>query len=122
MPTPEQVRAAVDAYVAAYCTDDREAFLALWSEAAWIMDPVGTPVHAGPAGRAEFWDAVHSLSREIRLVAQDLVICGEEAAVTLEIRAAGTVIDAIDIFTVDDLGLLTSMKAYWDLNRMRVEE
>ncbi len=122
MPTPEQIRAAVDAYVTAYSTDDRDGFLALWSEDAWIVDPVGTPVNAGPDGRAGFWDTVHSMSPEIRLVAKDVVVCGGEAAVSLEIRAAGTVIDAIDIFTVDDSGRLTSMKAYWDMDRMRLAE
>jgi steroid delta-isomerase len=119
MPTPEQVRAAVDAYVAAYSTDDRDGFLAVWSSEAWIIDPVGTPVHEGPDGRAGFWDSVHGLSPEIRLEAKDVVVCGDEAAVTLEIRAAGTIIDAIDIFSVDDSGRITSMKAYWDMARMR---
>ena len=31
MPTPEQVRATVDAYVDAYARNDKEAFLALWA-------------------------------------------------------------------------------------------
>ncbi len=121
MPTPEQVRDAVDAYVRAYATDDRDAFLALWSDGAWIVDPVGTPAHEGPEGRAGFWDSVHALSPEIRLSATDVVVCGDEAAVTLEIRAAGTVIDAIDIFSVDDSGRISSMKAYWDMARMRLD-
>ncbi|MCU1456240.1 MAG: delta(5)-3-ketosteroid isomerase [Actinomycetia bacterium] len=119
MPTPEQVRAAVDAYVSAYSTSDREAFLSVWSPEAWIIDPVGSPVSQGPDGRAAFWDSVHALSPEIRLIARDVVVCADEAAVTLEIHAAGSVIDAIDIFSVDDSGRISSMKAYWDMARMR---
>ena len=47
MPSPEQVQAAVDAYVAAYRKNDRDAFLDAFADDGVIIDPVGTPPHAG---------------------------------------------------------------------------
>ena len=51
MPSPEQVQAAVDAYVAAYQENDRNAFLDAFATDGVIVDPVGTPPHAGREAR-----------------------------------------------------------------------
>ena len=48
--TPEQMRATVDAYVAAYKANDREALLACFATEADWTDPVGTPTHHGHDG------------------------------------------------------------------------
>jgi steroid Delta-isomerase len=121
VPTPEQIRAAVEAYVAAYNADDRGAFVALWSDDAVIEDPVGTPAHRGRDAIAAFWDGVHQLSERIRLTPGHVHVAGDGAAMVFEIRAAGMVIDAVDVFVVDDTGAITSMRAYWDLAEGRPE-
>jgi len=123
VPTPEQVRAAVDAYVDAYNRDDRQAFLSAFSDDGVVVDPVGTPPHEGIDARGGFWDSVHALADRLELVPEDVIVCADEAVMVFEILAtsggATTVLDAVDVFRVDDDGRITSMRAYWDLTRAR---
>jgi steroid Delta-isomerase len=121
MPSPEQVQAAVEAYVAAYQTNDRNAFLDAFAIDGVIVDPVGTPPHAGREARGAFWDTVHQLTERMTFDVKDVVVCGSEAAMVFGIHAstgdAGIVLDAVDIFEVDDDGKISSMRAYWDMSR-----
>ena len=121
MPSPEQVQAAVDAYVAAYMKNDRDAFLDAFATDGVIVDPVGTPAHVGRDARGAFWDTVHQLTEHMSFDVKDVIVCGSEAAMVFRIHAgtadAGVVIDAVDIFEVDDDGKIASMRAYWDMSR-----
>jgi steroid Delta-isomerase len=121
MPSQEQVQAAVDAYVAAYGKNDRDAFLDAFADSGVIIDPVGTPPHVGREARAAFWDTVHQVTERITFDVKDVVVCGSEAAMVFRIHAgtadAGMVIDCVDIFEVDDDGKIASMRAYWDMSR-----
>jgi len=121
MPSPEQVRAAVDAYVAAYMANERDAFLDAFADDGVIEDPVGTPAHEGRDARGAFWDTVHQLTERMTFDVKDVVVCGSEAAMVFRIHAgtadAGIVLDAVDIFEVDDDGKISSMRAYWDMSR-----
>ena len=123
MPTPEQVRAAVDAYVAAYMKDDRDAFLDAFADDGVVIDPVGMPGHAGREARGAFWDMVHSMAESLRFEVAQVHVCGSEAAMVFEIHAkvgdGGSIIDAVDIFEVDDAGKIAQVKAYWELEKAR---
>ena len=121
MPSPEQVQAAVDAYVAAYTANDRDAFLDAFADDGVIEDPVGTPAHRGRDARGAFWDTVHQLTERMAFDVKDVVVCGSEAAMVFRIHAgtanAGIALDAVDIFQVDDDGKIESMRAFWDMSR-----
>ena len=121
MASPEQVQAAVDAYVAAYQENDRDAFLEAFATDGVIVDPVGTLPHAGREARGAFWDTIHQLTERMTFDVKDVVVCGNEAAMVFGIHAssgdAGIVLDAVDIFEVDDDGKIASMRAYWDMGR-----
>ena len=121
MPSPEQVQAAIDAYVAAYQENDRDAFLDAFATDGVIVDPVGTPPHAGRDARGAFWDTVHQLTERMTFDVKDVTVCGSEAAMVFRILAGnddGQIqIDAVDVFEVDDDGKVTLMKAYWELGR-----
>ena len=124
MPSPEQVRAAIDVYVDAYNNNDRDAFLDVFTEDGVIVDPVGTPPHVGREARRAFWDNVHQLTEKIRCDVKDVIVCGNEAAMVFQINAGGgegggIVLDVVDVFEVDDDGNITLMKAYWDMGRAR---
>jgi steroid delta-isomerase len=125
MPSPEQVQTAVDAYVAAYAKNDRDAFLDAFADGGVIIDPVGTPPHAGREARGAFWDNVHQLTEKIVFDVKDVVVCGSEAAMVFRIHAGtgdtGILIDAVDIFEIDDDGKIASMRAYWDMSRATPE-
>jgi steroid delta-isomerase len=123
VPTPEQVRAAVDAYVDAYRQDSREALLATFASDAVWHDPVGAPPHEGHEGIGAFWDTVHTMADKIVLDPKDVVVCGPEAAMVFTINAetgdTTMIFDAVEIFLVDDDGKITLLKAYWDMSRAR---
>ncbi len=123
MPTPEQVRAAVDAYVDAYRRNSRDAVLATFAPDAVWHDPVGQPPHEGHEGIGAFWDTVHTMAERIELVPSDVIVCGPEAAMVFTINAhtgdGGMAFDAVDTFLVDDDGKITLLKAYWDMSRAR---
>jgi steroid delta-isomerase len=123
MPTPEAIRAVVDAYVDGYRRNDKQGVLALFrSDAIWY-DPVGEPPHVGHDGVAAFWDQGHALADRIELVPSDVIVCGNEAAMVFEIHVTigegGMVMDAVEIFEIDDDDKIVTLKAYWDMTRAR---
>lgn len=123
MPSPEQVRAAVDAYCDAYAHTDKEAFLDAFATDGVVIDPVGTPAHTGRDARAVFWDGVHELAESISFEVAHVHVCGDEAAMVFTITArtgAGAMaIDAVDVFHIDDDGRITRLEAYWDMAAAR---
>ncbi|MGH9024542.1 MAG: nuclear transport factor 2 family protein [Acidimicrobiia bacterium] len=121
MATPDQIRATVDAYVDGYTRADREAVISLFAPDAELHDPVGTPVHVGADGIRNFWDQVRSLTETIKLVPQEIVVCGNEAVMIVAIAAgtegAGVRMNAVDVFEFDDAAKITRLKAYWDMEQ-----
>lgn len=119
MASNEHIQATVDAYVDAYGRNDKAAFLALWAPGGVLEDPVGTPSHSGPDALGAFWDSARELADRIVLKPQSVLIAGGEAAVIIEINAhigeGGLVMQAVDVMQFDDAGLLTSVRAYWDM-------
>ncbi|MGQ0824315.1 MAG: nuclear transport factor 2 family protein [Actinomycetota bacterium] len=124
MVTPAAVRATVDAYVATNNANNRAGVLALFAPDAEFYDPVGTPPHIGRTAIGAFYDQARSLARSFELVPRDIVVCGTEAAMVFEIHvtiddATGLVIDVVEIFELDDAGLIRRLRAYWDMSRAR---
>jgi steroid delta-isomerase len=123
MIAPEEVRKVVDEYVDAYRRDDKDAVIALFRPDAVWHDPVGQPPHVGHAGVGAFWDQAHQMADRIELVPSDVIVCGNEAAMIFEIHVTigdgGMVMDAVEIFELDDDAKITTLKAYWDMSRAR---
>ena len=120
MASNEQIQATVDRYIDAYAQNDKAAFLALWAPDGVLEDPVGTPAHVGPDAIGAFWDGAREMADHIVLKLDKTVIAGGEAAVIIEITAhmgeSGLVMSAVDIMRFDHDGLLTSVRAYWDMS------
>jgi steroid delta-isomerase len=119
MPTPDKVRATVDAYVDAYARNDKDAFLALWAPDGVLEDPVGTPAHRGLEALGAFWDGARELADRIELTPTSLIVSGGEAAMVFEIRAhigdGGMVLQAVDVMQMDEDGRLVAVRAFWDI-------
>lgn len=119
----ETVRAIVDQYVSASNANDKAAVLALFAPDAVWHDPVGQPPHVGVDAISEFFDQTRTMADRIEMKPSDVIVCGNEAVMVFEIHVTigdgGMVMDAVETFEIDDAGLISGMKAYWDMTRAR---
>jgi steroid Delta-isomerase len=120
----ELLRGRIRTYMERFSANDREGWLDLFADDAWIEDPVGTPRRQGRAEIGAFWDESHEVPDAIELVPLGiLTVVGDEAVFTMQARAtlAGQVfgIDVIDLMTFDDAGRITTMRAFFDPTAMR---
>jgi steroid delta-isomerase len=123
MPTPEQVKAVAEAYVAASNENDKATVLAQFAPDAVWFDPVGQPPHVGHDGIGEFFDQTRAMADRIEMKLLDVIVAGSEAAMVLEIHAtiggSTMIMDCIETVEVDDDAKISGMKAYWDMTRAR---
>lgn len=123
MPGPDEIRTAVERYIAAVNANDKETFLASFAPDAVWHDPVGAPPHVGHDGIGAFWDQTRSMAQRFEMIIDDLVVCGDEAAVRLRIQVefdGGSMeMDVIEVFTAGPDARFTLVKAYWDMARAR---
>jgi steroid delta-isomerase len=118
------LRERVETYMARFSANDREGWLDLFADDAWIEDPVGTPRRNGRAEIGEFWDQSHEVPDAIELVPLGiLTVAGDEVAFTMQARATlgGQVfgIDIIDVMRFDGDGRIATMRAFFDPTQMR---
>ena len=123
MTTPEQVRAVAEAYVAASNANDKQTVLSTFAHDAVWFDPVGKPPHVGVDGIGSFFDESRALADRIELNLVDVIVCGSEGAMVLEIHAtigeSEMIMDCVETIEVNDDGKISGMKAYWDMSRAR---
>jgi steroid delta-isomerase len=123
VPSPEQVRAVVDDYLASFPKKDRAAFLACFADDAKQIDPVPSPPNVGKAAIGQFWDNVAGMADSMEPKLDRVHVCGDQAAVVFSMYArsgeGGSIVDIVDIFEVNDDGKIASLHAYWDPTQMR---
>ena len=121
MPTPEEMTAAVHAYVEAFDKQDAAAAASLFAENAVVEDPVGSPPKRGMAEISEFYQGAMVTGAKLALEGPVRVV-GNQAAFPMQVRleweGKKQAIDVIDIFTFDDAGKITDMKAYFGPTNM----
>ncbi len=123
-PDPDAVRQVVATYMERFTANDREGWLDLFADDAWIEDPVGTPRRTGRDEIGAFWDETHTVPDSIELRSLGITtIVGAEAAFTMQARPnlGGEVyaIDIIDLMTFDEDAKITTMRAFFDAEAMR---
>ena len=121
------IRRTVEAYCAAFSRRDRDAYVGLFADDAWIEDPVGSPRLEGPEAIGGFFDQSSGMADSIELRQTGPVrVAAGECAFPMQARPeiGGTtfVVDIIDVMTFDDAGRITTMRAYWDPTEMRPAE
>jgi steroid delta-isomerase len=113
-----KTRAAVEAYVNAWATNDRAALLRAFAEDATWVDPAGTPPWRGRAKIGEFWDMAHGSGMTLEPVVQRIVVCGNEAILLfrmlVRMPGGGMGLDACDHMEINDRGEIQRGTAYWD--------
>ena len=118
MPTSDELRALIATYVSTLNTRDPDAIAALFAEDAVQADPASNPPNVGrDAIRAFFTDSIEA-SEGWTFSASSVHTCGDQVAfnfqILVESSGATMTIGGIEVFTVDDHGLIASVNAYWD--------
>jgi uncharacterized protein (TIGR02246 family) len=122
MPTPTELRGLLDAYVGAVNARDARAIAALFAEDGRQADPASSPPNVGREAIAGFFDASIAASEAWTFTATAVHTCANHVAIDFEIAlvtgGAAMTIAGIEVFTVGDDGLFTSVNAYWDESDM----
>jgi steroid delta-isomerase len=119
MATGDQIRRACEQYVALLSAHDADGIAALYAEGATIEDPVGNaPLVGRDAILAFYRAAIERANPTVVLTGPVRVLAdGSAGAAPLQSRSTRegrpVTLDIIDVFTFDDRGLITSMRAYW---------
>jgi steroid delta-isomerase len=115
-PTPEEMTAAVHAYVAAFEQGDPAAARDLFAADGTVEDPVGSPPHRGHDAIEAFYAQTMATGAKLHLDGP-IRVAGNAAAFAfsarLTIDGAPHRIDVIDVFEFDGAGKVASMRAYF---------
>jgi len=111
MASAEEIKAAVEAHVAAVGAADADALARLYASEAELQDPAGTPVAVGRSAIGRYFAEVLTEPRAMEIAF--LAVTGHRAAVHFRATpAGGAARDVIDTMTFDEQGAITSMQAY----------
>lgn len=118
MPSIDEIKSAVTAYAAAHTRGDIDGIVALFADDAVIADPVDQPPHVGAEAVRAFFAGTHEMADSLELTITGPIRAVDTfAAVPLRaVTAMGESkfgIDIIDVFTFNEDGKITDMKAYW---------
>ena len=121
MPTPDEIRNAMHAYIEYMCDSDIDGILDLYAEDATAEDPVGGAIQRGKeALRAFYAGTAPKLQVEIT---GPIRVSGVECAVPmlaeLTMNDNKLYVDVVDCFVFDETGKITSMRAFWSPAEMR---
>ncbi|GAB2690818.1 nuclear transport factor 2 family protein [Nocardia thraciensis] len=121
----QQIREAVERYVQLVETGPTAEILALYAPDAVVEDPIGSDPRRGHAAIGELYDALAQVQQR-KTELHTLRVNGNHAAVsfTLVTEAGDSrmTLSPIDVMEFDDEGRITSMRAYWGPDDMRVEQ
>lgn len=116
-PSPEMMRATLDAYVERINAGDSEGVTALFAPDAVIEDPVGSPPKRGEEIAAWFADTI-AFDTQIQPVAPIRGSHGNEAVLVFEVRftppdGQRLLIRSADVCRFDSQGRITSLRGFW---------
>lgn len=122
MPTPEQMVAAVHAYVDGFEQGDLDAIVGLFADDATVEDPVGTPPKRGLAEIRPFYAGSLATGAKLELLGDPRCAADYVAfpfAVKLEWDGRRQIIEVIDTFRFDEAGKITEMRAFFGPANMK---
>ena len=114
---------------------DRDGWLDLFAEHAFVQDPIGpSPFdpegkgHHGRAAIAKFYDEVIAPSQAVDFEITQSYLCGDEVADVGIIRttlAGGThqaVVHVVMTYRADGAGKIAALRAYWEFDKLELVE
>jgi len=116
--TTTPVQSAVQSHVALWNAMNRESWIKLFSPQMVFEDPVGSPEKVGFDAVYKSWDRSFKPGRRWTLHTEHIVAAGNEAAVVMrnegDLNGQKVTIRSIEIFSVDDSGLLIRIRSFFD--------
>jgi steroid delta-isomerase len=120
---------------AAVHAGDREAWLALFAEDAFVQDPIGPSAfdpegkgHHGKEAIGAFYDTVIASAEAISFEIEQSYMCGDEVADVGVIRttlAGGThqaVVHGVYTYKSNGAGKIASLRAFWEMDELELVE
>lgn len=121
MPSPAAVREIISSYINMMCESDIDSIIALFDEDATAEDPVGGAVQRGREALHAFYSAAAPML-QVEL-SGPVCVAGRECAfpILAQLTVGDNVsyLDAVDVFTFNDNGKITSMRAFWNPEELR---
>ena len=118
MPTSDELRALIAHYVSTLNSRDPHAIASLFTEEAVQADPASNPPNVGRDAISAFFAGSIEASEGWTFSAPSVHTCGDQVAINFQIVVASggstVTIAGIEVFTVNDDGLIASVNAYWD--------
>ena len=115
----------IERYQSTFSADDRDGWLALFTDDAVLEDPVGSSAHEGHEAMAAFWDGrarPHRARGKVRMT-QGPAVCGLEAAWAFEldvtVRGRRSLVDIIDHGAFTEDGRIRRIRAFWNTSTVR---
>lgn len=113
-----RARIAVESHVRFWNDRDRDAWVKLFSPSVIFEDPVGSSPKHGIDAVHNSWDRSFRPGRRWFLHPRHIVEAGREAAVVMHneghLGDDRVEVRGIEIFTVDDAGLIVSVRSFFD--------
>ena len=113
---------------------DREGWLANFASDAVVEDPIGPSMfdptgagHHGIDAIGAFYDAVIAPNDSLAFAVHDSFACGDEVAnigtISTVLPGGSTTVHTDGVFTyrVDGDGKVVALRAYWQMDRLRME-
>lgn len=120
---------------AAVTAGDREGWLSLFADDAFVQDPIGPSAfdpegkgHHGRVAIAAFYDTVIASSESITFEIAESYLCGDEVADVGTIRttlAGGThqaIVRGVYTYRSNGAGKLASLRAFWEFDALELVE
>jgi hypothetical protein len=122
-------RRAAQHSMAAVAAGRKSDWLGLFTPDAFVEDPVGPSMldpegkgHRGHEGIGRFWDKHLSMVSRYHFQVRDSFAngpcCANILTITMTLDGGATMtVECVTIYTVDDDGLITSIRAHWEPDR-----
>lgn len=125
MPSNDEMKAAMRAYIERINAVDLEGVLALFALDATVEDPVGAGVHQGADALRAFYSLALANNAKLFLTGPQVGSSSDYAVMPLRVEVSipdtpVMQIDVIETMRFDDAGKVIEMRAYWGQEDMRV--
>ena len=113
----------ISSYFTALNQIDRRAYLACFSPEAVVQDPYGGRPLRGEKGLHKFMDGMERTWAAFEMTPGESFAASDRVAVGWQARAEAksgktAVFAGINVFTLDEDGLIAQLEAYWDFPAM----